>query len=76
MKDFLANILDRWAANCWADLALFTLGHKLKLGGGKSCREESKTHSTKSCYCGKFYNGRLATKKDYDVEVNEPELPF
>ena len=72
----LAYFLDRGEKHCWADLALFGMGYGLlkvfKLGG-KACKRESETHSCETCYCGKFYKGRLSTKEDFKVVNNGPE---
>lgn len=72
----IANYLNNSKKYCWADLALFGMGYgflKVFKRGGEACRIESETHQCNTCYCGKFYNGRLATAEDFKSVCNGPE---
>jgi hypothetical protein len=71
----IAHRLDKSSKFCWADLALFGMGfnmwHNLTNKRGNRCKFDSIEEET--CYCGKFYKGRLATKDDYKEVNNGPE---
>lgn len=72
----IAYPMNKSTKHCWADLALFGMGYgllKVFKRGGHACQRESLTEECKTCYCGKFYNGRLATKEDFKEICNGPE---
>jgi len=66
--DYRAKVafkLDEGDAYCWADLVSFMAdGDKEMIDptSGNRCRNESKTHADKACWCGKFIDGKDAQK--------------
>lgn len=67
--DYRAKVafeLDESEDHCWADLFSFMVdGDKEMLdpSSGNRCRNESRTHEDKTCWCGKFFDGKT-TKEE------------
>lgn len=80
----IAHKLDKSPQRCWADLAMFGMGNNMLKNitakCGDACRQESIDHGSKTCWCGKFYNGELAREsaelaermKEYNAPNADP----
>jgi len=65
----LAFDLDESEEHCWADLVSFMAdGDKEMIdpSSGNFCRNASKTHPDKTCWCGKFFDGKTAKETARD----------
>lgn len=58
LKFLIAEILNLKQEYCWASLVMWALGYwKPKHIKGETCKKESLTSCTGTCYCGKFKKG-------------------
>lgn len=57
-----ADALEKTPSVCWPDVVSFMSDGNvaaLEESSSQSCIDESKNHPDKSCYCGKFRDGKL-----------------